>query len=226
MEQPAMFGGKVMNKLILALALASFWGCSSGGANNRQTVIATGMELSVEPGEVWQDQMKLLMLPIDKTPQMAAWIEDSQGRYVATITVTKYSSKPPNKGRPEALPVWHHKIPDDMEQIDAVTAATSKSSVGVPVDKSALINGQEYHVYLEVNHSFDYNDTWQKKSGDVNGQPSIVYHAQFIAGTAGRTNLKSIGYGSVDGTNGNIVQELMGITTALKIIKEVYITIN
>lgn len=226
MEQSIIYGRKIIGTLFLALTLASFWGCSSGGTNNRQTVIATGMELSVEPGEVWQDQMKLLMLSIDKTPQMAAWIEDSQGRYVATITVTKYSSKPPNKGRPEALPVWHHKIPDDMEQIDAVTAATSKSSVGVPVDKDALINGQEYHVYLELNHSFDYNDTWQKKSGDVNGQPSIVYHAQFIAGTAGRTTLEPLGCGSADGTDGNIVQGLAGITTALQIIRETHLTIQ
>lgn len=226
MEQSIMYEGKIMNKIFLVLVLASFLGCSSGGTNNRQMAISTGMELSVEPGEVWQDQMKLLVFSVDKTPQMAAWIEDNQGHYVSTITVTKYSSKPPHKGRPEAMPVWHHKIPNDMKQIDTVTAATSKGSVGVPMDNSSLINGQEYNVYLEVNHSFDYNDAWPRKSGDVNGQPSLVYHAQFIAGTAGRINLEPIGYGSVDGTDGNIVQGLKGITTALKIIKEVYITIQ
>jgi hypothetical protein len=215
-----------MNKLILVLVLVSFLGCSSGSKNNRPTVVSTGMELSVEPGEAWQDQMKILVFSVNKTPQMAAWIEDNQGHYVSTITVTRYSSKPPNKGRPESMPVWQHKIPNDMEQIDAVTAATSKGSVSVPVDNGSLISGQEYNVYLELNHSFDYNDTWPKKSGDVNGQPSIVYHAKFIAGSTGRKNLEPIGYGSVDRTAGNIVQDLTGITTALRIIKEVYITIH
>jgi hypothetical protein len=226
MEQPIMYGEKIMKILIFVFVLASFFGCSSGSANNSQMIISTEMELSVEPGDVWQDQMKILVFSVDKTPQMAAWIEDNQGHYISTITVTKYSSKPPHKGRPEAIPVWHHKIPNDMEQIDTVTAATSKGSVGVPVDNGLLVNGRDYHVYLEVNHSFDYNDSWPKKSRDVNGQPSILYHAQFIAGSAGRTNLEPIGYGSNDGTDGNIVQGLEGITTALKIIKEAYITIH
>jgi hypothetical protein len=85
-----------------------------------------------------------------------------------------------------------------------------------------LINGQEYNVYLEINHSFDYNDTWQKKENDVNGQPSLIYHAKFMAGTPGKVPLNPIGHGSVNGSDGYI-QSVEGMTTALTIIKDAYI---
>ena len=77
-----------------------------------------------------------------------------------------------------------------------------------------------------MNHSFDYNDTWRKTKNDVNGQPSLLYHAKFIAGTPGQTKLEPMGHGTADGSDGNIVLSLEGITTALAIIKNAYITIH
>ncbi|GHV95954.1 hypothetical protein AGMMS50293_22740 [Spirochaetia bacterium] len=132
----------------------------------------------------------------------------------------------PKEGRPEALPVWNHKVQDNTDQIDGVSAATSKGPVDVHIDNGSLINGQEYNVYLEINHAFDYNDTWPERGNDVNGQPSLIYHAKFVAGVSGRIKLNSIGHGSDDGSDGNIIQVLEELTTALTIIKEAYIIIN
>jgi hypothetical protein len=222
-----------MKNLVLAIVLVSLFGCigCNSEGKNKQSINTNGMELSVEPGEHWKGKKKIFIFSLIRTPQMAAWIEDNQGHYISTITVTNRSAKKnwisaPNEGRPEALPVWNHKIQNNTAQIDSVSAATSKGSVDVKIDNGSLINGQEYNVYLEINHSFDNNDTWPKKENDVNGQPSLIYHAEFVAGTDGRIKLNPIGHGSVNGFDGNIVQELSGMTTALTIIKDAYIIIN
>ncbi|GHT87826.1 hypothetical protein FACS1894137_15550 [Spirochaetia bacterium] len=162
---------------------------------------------------------------------MTAWIEDNQEHYISTITVTNRSAKKnwksaPKEGRPEALPVWNHKMQNNTAQIDIVSAATSKDAVDVQIDNGSLINGQEYNVYLEINHSFDYNNTWPEKGNDINGQPSLIYHTKFIARSSGGIKLNPIGHGSVNGTDGNIVQGLEDMTTALTIIKDAYIIIN
>ena len=205
--------------------------CNTRGKNS-QSIITSGIELSVEPGEHWLVKVKILMFHRNRIPQMAAWIEDNQGYYISTITVTNKGSKnkwkmAPKNGRPEALPVWSHKIVNtDMAQIDSVSAATSKKGVEIKIYDDTLIKGKEYNVYLEVNHSFDYNETWPEVEDDVNGQPSLIYWAKFTAGESGITKLIPIGHGSVDGSNGNIVQELGGMTTALTIIDGAYIILK
>jgi hypothetical protein len=222
-----------MKKLALSVvvvALLGCFGCNTDGKNPKSN-IPNGMELSVEPGEHWRGKMKIFIFFINKTPQMAAWIENNQGDYISTITVTNKSAKnnwmsASKEGRPEALPVWNYKIQNNTAQIDIVSAATSKGAVDVQINNDLLTNGQEYDVYLEINHSFDYNDTWPEKENDVNGQPSLIYHAKFIAGTSGRIKLNPIGHGSADGSDGNIVNGLAGMTTASTIIKDAYIIIR
>ncbi|GHU73551.1 hypothetical protein FACS189450_13540 [Spirochaetia bacterium] len=222
-----------MRKFVLAIVSVTLLGCSACNTDrgNFQSIAPSGMQLTVEPGEHWQGKMKVFIFSVSKTPQMAAWIENNQEHYISTITVTNRSAKKnwksaPKEGRPEALPVWNHKMQNNMAQIDTVSAATPKSSVDVQIDNGSLINGQEYNVYLEINHSFDYNDTWPEKENDINGQPSLIYHAKFIAGSSDRIKLNPIGHGSIKGTDGNIVQGLEGMTTALTIIKDAYIIIN
>jgi hypothetical protein len=215
---------KKLSLAVVAATLFSCFGCNTEGKNS-QSNVPYGMELSVEPGEHWQGKMKIFIFSVNKTPQMAAWIENNQGNYISTITVTNRSAKKnwmnaPKKGRPEALPVWNYKMQNNTAQIDSVSAATSKGAIDVQINNDLLTDGQEYNVYLEINHSFDYNDTWPEKENDVNGQPSLVYHAKFIAGTSGRVKLNPIGHGSADGSDGNIVNGLAGMTTALTIIKD------
>jgi len=215
-----------MKKLVLAVLVVVVV-CLTGG-KNMQSITSNGIELVIEIGEHWYGKMKVFIFSVKKTPQLAVWIEDKQGNYVSTITATGKSVKnnwisAPKEGRPEALPVWNHKRHNSSEEIDIVSSATPKGTVDIHIDNNSLANGQEYTVYLEVNHSFDYNDYWTENNSGVNGQPSLIYHAQFIAGTPGKIKLVPIGHGSVDGSNGNIVYDLDSFTTALSIIKDAYV---
>jgi hypothetical protein len=219
--------------LVLAVFLSflcfiSCLGCNSGG-QNIQSIVFNGTILTIEPGESWQGKMKVfLFISIKKTPQLAVWIENNQGNYISTVFVTDKSARnnwqsAPKEGRPETLPVWNHKSLNNSEQVDIVSSATPKGAVNIQIDNSSLIEGQEYNIYLEINHSFDYNDYWTERNTGVNGQPSLIYHANFIAGVTERINLTPIGHGSIDGSNGDIVNDLETLTTALTIIKDVYI---
>ena len=186
------------------------------------------LELTVEGGDHWQEKMKVAFFSVKKTPQMAAWIEDEGGRYIATITVTNRGARQkwrgsPKEGRPEALPVWNYRQKNNTSpgDIDAASTATPKGSVEAKVNKTLLSDGNTYNVFFEINHSYDYNDYWTEENSGVNGQPSLVYHAQFTAGKPGSIKLVPVGHGSVDGSTGTITNSLGSITTALDIVKQV-----
>jgi len=36
--------------------------------------------------------------------------------------------------------------------------------------------------FPQLFHSFGYNDYWTKNNSGINGQPSLIYHAQITAG--------------------------------------------
>ncbi|MFP3091226.1 DUF2271 domain-containing protein [Treponema sp. TIM-1] len=206
-------------------------GCNTAKSTDPAVIIDNTIELSVEPGEQWLGKMKVFIFSVSKTPQLAAWIEDGDGNYIATITVTNRSAKrnwrsAPAEGRPEALPIWNHRFQNNSAQndVDTVSAATAKGAVDVQIANGSLINGHEYTVYLEINHSFDYNETYPENTTGVNGQPSVLYQAKFIAGQAGKISLLPIGRGSVDGSHGTITEGLTGLTTALEIIKNAYVS--
>jgi len=216
--------------VVVVVSLISCFSCNTEG-KNKQTIISNGIELTIEIGEHWYGKMKVFLFSVKKTPQLAVWIEDSQGSYISTIIATGKSVKnnwisAPKEGRPEALPVWNHKRQNSSEQIDITSSATPKEAVDIQIDNGSFTNGQEYNIYLEVNHSFDYNHFWTESNSGVNGQPSLIYHAKFVAGTSQKIKLAPIGHGSVDGSNGNIVYELDSFTTALSIIKDSYIEIK
>ena len=188
--------------------------------------IQNKIELSVESGEYWLGKMKVFIFSIKKTPQLAAWVEDNNGNYISTLTVTARSAKKnwrsaPKEGRPEALPVWNNKVMNSSsnESIDTLSSATPKEKVEVKIADDLFTKGNEYNIYLEINHSFDYNEFWTEYNSGVNGQPSVIYHAKFIAGKPIKTDLVPIGYGSVDGSSGKITSQLESLTTSLKIIK-------
>ena len=214
--------------IIVVICLIGCFACNTGG-KNIQTSISEGIEIFIESGEHWLGKMKVFIFSVKKTPQLAVWIEDNHGNYISTITATKKSVTNNwigAEGRIEALPVWNYKRQNSTEQVDIVSSATPKGSVKIFVDNNLLINGQEYNVYLEINHSFDYNDYWTEGNSGVNGQPSLIFYAKFTAGNAERIKFDLIGHGSVDGSNGDIVKESDSITTALTIINNAYIIIN
>jgi len=211
---------------IIVVTMLGCFGCNTGTKNIKSDSL-DGIELTVEAGEHWLGKMKVFIFSLKKAPQMAAWIEDEAGNYVSTITVTSRNAQKnwkssPKEGRPEALPIWNHRY-HSQNDIDTVSTATPKGSVKTEIDSSVLIDGNIYNTYLEINHSFDYNGFWTEDNSGVNGQPSLLYHAQFITGELFQMSLTPIGHGSVDGSNGNITSGLESFTSALSIIKNAYI---
>ncbi|MDR0302230.1 MAG: DUF2271 domain-containing protein [Treponema sp.] len=59
--------------------------------------------------------------------QFAAWIEDTEGKYIETLCVTRWTANGGYSRRPSSIPLWVKKSePSKMEkkQIDAVSGAT------------------------------------------------------------------------------------------------------
>ncbi len=74
----------------------------------------------VKPGAHWQHSFRVMwLIKVTNQPQMAFWLEDADGNYVATIYVTHrtalqdWRSSPGEKKekirRPSSLPVWIHQ---------------------------------------------------------------------------------------------------------------------
>jgi hypothetical protein len=203
-----------------------------------QLFAETELSVSVKPGKNWETTSWVGVFPMKHTPQIAVWLEDSEGTFVKTLTVSGKSAK--NKwigdsdgGRPEALPVWRHKALPVAGGVDAASSATPKKGIEIEKRSQDLSDGAEYAVFFEINTSFDYNESWPKgaKKGTanwsgVNGQPSVVYSARFVAGRASTVQLSPVGTGSIDGSDGTILPGFEGLTSALSLVESVTLTIK
>lgn len=178
------------------------------------SIFAEKITVAVNPGEAFKN----------RAPQIAVWIETSDGTYVDTLFVTKKASEnkwifSPKEGRPESLPDWYkakgqnpaEKI--SSEKIDATTSATPKNGI-VTSKEVNLEKGKTYVFKCQANQSFDYNDFYTKKNSGVDGQPAVLYIGEMIP----------------DGTEKEIRLELSEkkehITTADKILESIYVVIR
>ena len=217
---------------MLALALLPLVASSAYGED--------AVSVSVTQGADWISTARIGIITLKKTPQYAAWIETADGKYVQTLMVTSRSANnkwrgAPSKGRPEALPVWLAAKASGATKsdIDAATSATPEAGAAVTGKAGGLVSGMEYVVRFEINHSFDYNATWPKdaKEGEagfsgVNGQPSLVYEARFVAGKQAVVSLRPVGHGAVDGSSGALIAGTDGMTSALTIVGSVVVTVK
>jgi len=182
---------------------------------------AKDITISVGAGENWKQK---------REPQLAIWLEDTEGNYIKTLYVTERASHKswimgPKEGRPESLPVWYHaskfapskNAAPDLK-LDAVTSATPKG--GIIFD--AKLEDKTYVLKAEFNTSFDYNDFYTKKNSGVNGQPSVVYEAVIPADfnkDSEEIRLTFAGTGALDGGDGLVHKDTEGLTTAQTIVK-------
>jgi len=192
-------------------------------------VAESSLSVSVEPGEHWHRKMRVLFITVNKS-------ED--GDFVDTIMVTDRTAKQewrsaPEEGRPESLPVWTHASAQSGADLDAATSATPEDTIDTDRRLSSLVPGARYRVLAEVNHSYDYNDRWQKKAekgserfSGVNGQPSIVYEGILVNKAGEQVVLVPVGQGSVDGSTGAITKNLEGLTTALSIVETIRVSVE
>jgi hypothetical protein len=194
------------------------------------------------------------LITIKTTPQIAVWVEDIDGRYIDTLYVTKkagtqgWRSSPDLPAekirRPESLPCWSHRravvYPDglfmptrDNPLTDAVTAASPAGDFHLrtktPQDLTKLV------VLVEVNNSADFNDAYAKAalpgtpgySGGEwgSGQLSVIYAATVdLSAPPGTCELKPIGHGSPDGSDGSINPDMGSLTTAKDIIRRITVS--
>lgn len=191
---------KIFASVLLSVAAAFIW--------------AEKISVAVNPGEAYSK----------RAPQIAVWVEDSDGTYVGTLFVTKKASGnkwigSPKDGRPESLPDWYKSkgqnpaVKISKDDLDATTSATPKKGIVISKDLE-LEKGKTYVFKCQANQSFDYNEYYTKKNSGVDGQPAVIYCGEIVA----------------DGTEKEISLEFSGsrenLTTADKIIESIYVVIK
>ncbi|OPZ59580.1 MAG: hypothetical protein BWY87_00933 [Deltaproteobacteria bacterium ADurb.Bin510] len=207
---------------------------------------AAELVVRVEAGQAYRTVGRFGPLKFEVTPQMAIWLEDEKGHYLESVYVTRSSAKGNWRGltrvrRPEALPVWSHRrgiravdglyMPDAANPLpDTVSGATPAGSS--EWRKPLVLKPGRYVVWLEVNNSFDFNSFYAKgrKRGEPgycadNGQPSLVYRADLnVDSKPVRVCLEPVGHGHVLGLDGSLQRDLISLTSAVTILRQVCIT--
>jgi hypothetical protein len=154
-------------------------------------------------------------------PQVAVWLENTEGEYLDTIYVTARAENrnwrmAPKEGRLEALPVWYHLKQGSADAVSSATTTANTVTYGSGI--AARLPAGTYVVMLETNRSYDWNHRYSKNNAGVSGQPSLVYRAEItIGGDRTEARFTPIGTGSVDGTDGDIRPGLEDIDTALEL---------
>ena len=210
------------------------------------------LSVCVEAGDGWlHDYPLFLGIKKKNPPQVAIWVEDTDGRYVSTLYASKkiatqgWASAGGNR-RKEALPYWCHQrgvVYDDglylptksQPLVDGMTGATPRETFDVRlVNKKGL---RHFYVMVEVNHSIDFNERYSEyiKEGEPNysggsegsGQPALVYRAEVNLDSAKtRYDAVLIGRSSADGTDGKLYEDLSGMTSALSIVKQITVCVK
>lgn len=208
------------------------------------------IKVLVEKGDEWlHDFPFLLGIKQKNAPQIAIWIEDTNGNYITTIFVShKIATEGwmANKGnrRKESLPVWCYArgvvysdglyLPtNDKPVSDAISGATPKGSFDIKVRPAGSL--RKFVVKVELNHSTDWNEYYPKnaREGDSNysggsggsGQPAVVYATEIDLDASQKQYVASlVGHSSPDGSNGEISADVSSLSSALNIVK--LITVN
>lgn len=154
----------------------------------------------------------------------------------------KESSESDDYRRVDALPIWSHKRnvryedgmyapTQDKPLPDGMTGATA---IGSFVMNSSTASLDQFSVKLEINVAFDDNeyysefdfaddDVFHAGTGQL-GQPSIVFSADVDMHDGQEYYLMYlIGHGHHSGQNGEIIEDLSTLTTALEIVERIMI---
>ena len=145
-----------------------------------------------------------------------------------------------NGNRLSAFPVWSHKrgiidttfgiesyyppaesYPSYPPEIDAVAGATPGTGLQIRTWPLPDLRYGNYHCYIEVNRSYDFNQYYISDSY-YRGQPSCIWHVIIDVGDTADTSavLDYTGYGSEDGADGVIHPPDSTITTAADLLSE------
>ncbi len=235
----------------MALTISAFQPRKALSADTKTVTV------TVEPGRHWKHTlMKIMKLyPVRTTPQIAIWIEDSDGGMLETLYVTRrYAEqdwrKTPGEDVPEggivrksALPLWAYRYAErtgkhvggSAELPDAVSAASPKGAFSIEREITGL--PEQFTVCVELNNSADFNEGYPRDSlpgtADYSGgkygsgQPSILYSGRIDSMSSDSDiHLCAEGHGSPDGSQGDLIEELSTLTTAKEIVRAVTVSIR
>lgn len=205
------------------------------------------LQLSIEAGDEWLHDFPLFgPFKIKNPPTMAAWVTDEHGNFLQTIYVSDKMGRSEWKfnqdNRPEALPTWVYQRggqpTTDAPESDGVTGATPDGDQSFALSPSDDL--ERFYIWLEVNHSVDYNQAYPEGVEDPqapgysggeggSGQPALVFRV-FVDRNLhqGRTlPMDILGHSAPGGiSDGTLYTELQGITTARNIVREAYVILQ
>jgi len=211
---------------------------TSTSCNKKLVFLQGDYKVSVETGDYWIREYPLFLgIELKLGPQFAIWLEDTSGNYLNSIYVTqKMATESWKNGaddrRVVSLPHWGHQrgimndrgiyLPTKESPVtDGTTGATPKAN------SEYLIKPKNFTepivIKAEFNHADNFNDNFiENDDNPLNGQPSMVYSARFYPGDT-YADLKYIGNGSLDGSDGNLYNIFDKLTTAKEIVKSIKI---
>lgn len=237
-----------MGLVFIYLGLLSFCSCQKELIEYEKGDV----KVCIEQGKEWLHDFPLFLgIKIKNPPQIAIWVEDTQGNYLSTVYATSkiatqsWQAAGGNR-RKEALPSWCYArgvqyddglyLPTKKEPLtDGVSGATPKGSFEVKLSLASAL--KQFVVKIEINHSTDFNAAYPKSAqeSDANysggpkgsGQPALVY-AAYVDLSSGEKSFEAglIGHSSADGSSGELSEDLSGLTTALQIVERVIIYIQ
>ncbi len=211
-------------------------GLADTGLKAKTEVGGKQIEVTVKAGKYWEDTWPIfLIIEKETTPQVAIWIEDTNGKFLENIYVSKKAATQGwvgvgNLRRISSLPYWAHqrgvKYEDglyfptsDNPLPDAYTGATPDGDFAV----NAVHNDKfpdSIKVFAEFNSSGNFNDNFPED--DFFGQPSVVYSGVLdLTESKGSLKLKLVGHGHPSGTSEELFHDFSKLTTALEIVEEV-----
>jgi hypothetical protein len=175
-----------------------------------------------------------------------------QTLYVAKAVGTgyfKYAKQDGNKWisgvkrAPQSLPYWSHKrgikASDGLYVPDAQTAVPDAYTGATPVNSFKLTSRADnqlpakYKVLLEINQNWDWNEYWtnekfpEDENYKMSCQPALVYEADVDTKVPQDSyTMKPIGHSHYSGKTGELFTDLSTLTTALKIVDTVTVTVK
>lgn len=237
-----------MNLLTMFLTLAGLCSCERDLIEYE----AGDIRVRIEAGKEWlHDFPVFLGISKKNPPQIAIWLEDTEGNYLSTIYVshkiaTQSWQMAGGNRRKEALPHWCHSrgvryadglyLPTKDEPLtDGISGATPRSGFDVKLVPAELL--RKFVVKIEVNHSTDWNVAYPKSAeeGDPNysggkegsGQPAVVYAAVVdLVSEQKEFEAELLGHSSPDGSPGEICSDISELTTALHIVERITVQIR
>ncbi|MBN1115815.1 MAG: hypothetical protein JXA77_01315 [Bacteroidales bacterium] len=240
----------ILPLLLLAALLVNNMSCSTSRIPKE---FPTDTLFTNSDAEGWPLELIFIRGKSHNHPLMAAWVTDTNGKYIETLYVAKSIAKgefehgdkstgkwmPGPIRRPAALPVWAHQrnvietdglyIPTTETALpDAITGATPQNNF-VLLTKTTTKALKEFDVYFEINQTWDWNEYWTNnkypndKEYKTSCQPALVYKARINADEKESKNLELIGHSHYNGSSGEIFVDLSTITTAKNISESIKI---